>query len=781
MDFQKLMIIFILIFVPLNIVLGAYIQNQIDSMELQSEYKRMLIDSTYDAINTYQMNTMSSTIAVGEDNKRYVLASVNTFFDSLAANMGVSGTDKRMLQNYVPAILFTNYDGYYIYSPTKMPIVATDKDGIGLVDGNDVKYIKEGNSSDSSIVDDSSETTTINSDGEAKMTYDYMVKPFVYYSATYSSSNIEGYSGKPYDVVINYSLDNYITVYGRVSNDDNGTSWTEFTKAGYLIDYSKVKLTGNIYMETYDSTKTGGRDPKASSHNVDSSYADGSYHGSTSYDILDVEKEILYNCITNYNEDYNKDTKKNKLSNENRLQTGDQIIEDSLKINPDSVKVEISVDGTDIDISDVSAKEYYLKSYFFSKWIYENLNMITINSIIKDIDSSASENYSDAIKLNFDSEDKLFEYDTNNKIPKENPEAKESVFNNHRRLVIQNSILYSLNSAISTYSHGNYDYTDNELPVLQESDWDKILNNISMTVFLQGMPCGTKRFNDYTTVTSTDNNQYADENTLYFTEEIGKPEETNYKDYHRIDCLELGNNTIDDYKADISAEFRYDARKVQVRCKKDINGWIYKDGCILSDISDTNTQGNIENPNSAEIIIDGDAKKLNDYMFYYDENSNIYYDLYWNEKTFADAEEETEFIESLREIDNSGGTKKYGNYYTIKDWETDEPMTVYLYDHKNTACYECIVTSNYTPCVKFDENRVLQRTRVTTDGELVIEKSRDSGEYKREDGTEVENKDFDTTLSAIDVTELDNRRKAWYIYIAKARNNLYKSNSYVNR
>ena len=158
MNYKKMSIIFLIMIIPISVVLSEYVHNQIDTLTLQTQYKTMLEDSTYDAILAYEMNTMSATVAKGEDNKRYVLASVNTFFNSLATNMGVSGTNSIDLRLYVPAILFTSYDGYYIYSPTKMPKVATDDIGLGATDDNgNIYYLREGN--DSTVVKDSSSGT----------------------------------------------------------------------------------------------------------------------------------------------------------------------------------------------------------------------------------------------------------------------------------------------------------------------------------------------------------------------------------------------------------------------------------------------------------------------------------------------------------------------------------------------------------------------------------------------------------------------------------------------
>ena len=114
MKYQNFAVIFVIIVLPLSMVLSYYIQNQTDTLVLQTTYQTKLNDSTYDAIAAYQINSLNTQRVAGESINSYVLASVNTFFTTLATNFGMSSASKHNLQNYVPAILFTTYDGYYI-------------------------------------------------------------------------------------------------------------------------------------------------------------------------------------------------------------------------------------------------------------------------------------------------------------------------------------------------------------------------------------------------------------------------------------------------------------------------------------------------------------------------------------------------------------------------------------------------------------------------------------------------------------------------------------------
>ena len=107
------------------------------------------------------------------------------------------------LQAYTPAILFTLYDGYYIYS------------------SYDNVYSTTGEGED--------EKVQITLDGK---NYQNGLRPYVYYSAKYKLP-ITGNQNNI--IVVNYTLDNAITVYG-----DFGAGYE--TRSGYLIDPDAVNI-----------------------------------------------------------------------------------------------------------------------------------------------------------------------------------------------------------------------------------------------------------------------------------------------------------------------------------------------------------------------------------------------------------------------------------------------------------------------------------------------------------------------------------------------------------
>lgn len=117
MKIQSLAVIFIIIILPISLVLASYTQNRVQTLRMQTSYDSKLNDATHDALKAYQLNSFSSDTASYTNSKiRDIKASVNTFFTSMATNFGTLGYTKDTLQNYVPAIVYTMYDGYYIYS-----------------------------------------------------------------------------------------------------------------------------------------------------------------------------------------------------------------------------------------------------------------------------------------------------------------------------------------------------------------------------------------------------------------------------------------------------------------------------------------------------------------------------------------------------------------------------------------------------------------------------------------------------------------------------------------
>ena len=200
MKLQGLAVIAIIIILPMSIILSSYSQSQIKTLQLQTQYDSKLQNATYDAIKAFQLNMSNSTTSdLANSKMRDIKASVNTFYNSLASHFNMVGYGKDVLQNYVPAIVYTLYDGYYIYSAYDNTLDAEDKfdENASYKDGENI----------------------------------YGLKPYIYYSCRYKREN-------QFDIVITYSLDSYITIQGTIGNE-------KINKSGYVLSGVK-KDNGDI-------------------------------------------------------------------------------------------------------------------------------------------------------------------------------------------------------------------------------------------------------------------------------------------------------------------------------------------------------------------------------------------------------------------------------------------------------------------------------------------------------------------------------------------------------
>lgn len=211
MKIQTLAVIFVIIILPISMILTAYIQNQVQTISLQLSYDTKLNNATYDALKAFQLNTINSdTSDLANSKLRDIEASVNTFFNSISNNFNITGYNEDTLKEYVPALVYTMYDGYYIYSPFTNKL---DQNKTNEITGDNGEINKK---SDAEILNDREDATY--KDGE-KISG---LKPYVYYSCRYKK-------GTNNDFVITYSLDNYITIKGLI----NGK---QINDAGYLLD-----------------------------------------------------------------------------------------------------------------------------------------------------------------------------------------------------------------------------------------------------------------------------------------------------------------------------------------------------------------------------------------------------------------------------------------------------------------------------------------------------------------------------------------------------------------
>lgn len=555
MKLQNMTVIFIIIMIPIILVVSYYIGLQINTITMQKNYTVKLQTAAKDSIQALEINTVewnSASSNLADSKRRDVLAAINTFTTSLANGMGIGGAGKGRIQAYIPAIVYTMYDGYYIYSASLMKDQDTDKDGL-------TQFNDDG---------------TIKSNGKS---YQYILKPYSPYSARYASAN------GSIDVTVNYTLDNYIRVYGTVNGEYQA-------KEGYLVvcdDDAGVRVNkngGSISGITYRGATIK---PEALTEQV---YTD---EGVKEYQyIYDQYDNKLYwdnKDGTNEGNYFSVDKNNNKVYLQTALPEGDAGFsitnrfrkisipmydnrEDEWTVqkvfqilnprggykfyyeNQSGAFVEFTNPGKTLGTvkqeEDYSAINYCVESYVFTQWVTKNLGNIKVgdmqistgNSInsLENITSAEQQYYGQY--NNVGSDQYIFRIsDSNNPDPENDDAYAESVLAQHKKDIIINTIEKNLSQATAQAQgmNPNYEY---RLPQLSYDEWEQALSNISIIAFMQGMPIGLKYYNNYAIATSTLNKEFVDPDELYFA---GKDDQY----YHQRQCEQATGSDYVGYRS----------------------------------------------------------------------------------------------------------------------------------------------------------------------------------------------------------------------------------------
>lgn len=541
MKLQNMTIIFIIIMIPIILVVSYYIGLQIKTIAIQNSYNTKLQTSAKDAIQALEINTVewnSSASNLADSKRRDVLASINTFTTSLSNNLGIGGAGKGRIQSYIPAIAYTMYDGYYIYSASLMKEQITDTNGRTQFNSSNGEILYNGDSS-----------------------YEYVLKPYSPYSARYkdNSNNI--------DITVNYTLDNYIRVYGTIGSD-------YVTKEGYLVvpDDPNVGVTvtnGKIDDIKYRQGKIEPEDLKENVHFIDDDK--NSYKEEYIYIYDQNDNKLYWDNDNNNFFTINKDNKREFL--QPALSIDNPAFSISNRFRKISVPYKDTTDGEwkiqkifqilnpggdfkfytedakfygdkttkigerDIDIKkDFSAINYCTESYVFTQWVNSKLKNIIVDNMVN---GPTDEKYN-----NVDSTTKIFEISSANNPDPENDSAYEtSPLAQHKKDVIINTLENNLAQATAEAQAANVNY-DYRLPRLSYEEWEQALSNISIIAFMQGIPTGLKYYNNYAIATSTLNKEYVDPDELYFCNNI---EEDNY--YHQRNCIEAKKSSYTGYRS----------------------------------------------------------------------------------------------------------------------------------------------------------------------------------------------------------------------------------------
>ena len=551
MRIQDLAIIFIIIILPISIVLGAYTQMQISTISLQTEYDMKLIAATSDAIKAFQINTAnSSTSDIANSKIRDIEASVSTFKASIKSVFGMNGYSEDEMNEYIPALVYTMYDGFYIYSRFNNQNYLYEVDEIGNVTNN-----------------------PLDKNGENV----FGLKPYISYSVKYNPNS-------DLDIVITYSLDNYISIKGMVKVDGEKQYWD---KSGYLIDGIKKDASGKI---TYNGVEIDKNVVLSEDLPAIGSLEKGTYkyvrYNGTKYYLDERNARVIYflngnlmeiNPTSDYDKYKDMIEKGESLSEElpqiGTLARGNYkyIVYNGTKYYLDerNTRIIYFLNGNLMEIKpkldeniESSYKKYEnmiengesaYKFYDEANKFTQSVKNVLANLTNKDAQDFIINSNGETIQTTVFSDEteyKIFDFNSDSSKPEKNIECRSSNFNQHRLAVIKNKIRTNLAIAITNFNSAyNIEF---QMPELTEEDWAKAMNNISLISFIQGIDIGGKTYNGYTIINNSESKEVVREENIYILGNDGF--------YHRIgdkyllEANNIGGNS--EYNSNVNASGR---------------------------------------------------------------------------------------------------------------------------------------------------------------------------------------------------------------------------------
>ena len=601
MKIQSLAVIFAIIILPIVIILSYFIHAEVDTIAIQTGYDTKLIDSTHDAMAALEINTANEDLSSVADSLRSIIeASTNVFFNTLATNLGISNAGNASVDAYVPAVLYTLYDGYYIYSPTRVPEILTADDDVVYVGDKGVTclgyttynaggvekrvgrykfessaYVK-GEKNDSTygvlegygISHEYGQMLYLNEDGtyspqvhhtdgrtdNTKYKQSHILKSYMPYSARYQGTNAGTDAAGDYDLTINYTLDNYLTIEGNIGA-------VYYSKTGYLISSNTVtSATANgedllPYNEkTAEEMILAG--DKELSITIDPIMENGDRPGGIeiTYSPMEYDGEVL---------SYSK-AKEILTKLYEKINTDDD--GDGIPDHTEDMAIISEIQRLELGVQQLGAIAYYVKAEIFSDWVYSNLNNIRASNVADDI-AKLNEDYfeteskfdlfhsfktfaDDGVTVDYEDTTLIFQSDVN-------PELADSAFYSHKVNVIRNNIQYNLNLAISAYNE-MLQTRNVQMPVIKDSEWEQILTRVSVTSFMQGLQCGMKVYNNYAIASSTNNELTMLPTEMYYTVDNEFNTANVEHEYHKIDCDNLPGDDGTNYISFTSKDIKYD-------------------------------------------------------------------------------------------------------------------------------------------------------------------------------------------------------------------------------
>ena len=314
MKLQTLTIIFIIIILPVVLVLSSYIDYEIQTIYKQNNYNKGVIQATHDAIFSFELNTKNDSYSNNAENKRAnIKAAVKTFENSLSSTCNLGLYNNTEIEEYIPAMLFGLYDGFYMYAPSQ--------------------------------------------NGEE---YKHNLRSYVYYSEQLPET----------DIVIRYTLDNYVAVSGTIEG-------TYQTMAGYLVtgiwdNFAKTYNGISISEETLKYNKL--------QENADDSIS------TTEATTTSTSAQTYYKEATEFTSKFN-EMIRDKLSDSDsryiKKDSNDPEDENSAFVTHKREiirnKIESTLNSSITAYANISGKEYKMPKLSEEDWekIYNNISVIT--------------------------------------------------------------------------------------------------------------------------------------------------------------------------------------------------------------------------------------------------------------------------------------------------------------------------------------------------------------------------------------------------------------------
>ena len=475
MKLESLTVIFLVIIIPISIVLSEYVNTRIKTEKLEIEYNTKLLNATYDAIKSFQLNTVNNNTGDDANSKINDLeGAANTFYTSLATNFNYTGYKSEVMEEYVPAIAFTLYDGYYIYTPFTNILTEVD-----------------------------SYDTTFSKDKEKGVG----LKTYVYYSCRYKRGALD-------DFIITYSLDNYITIQGNI----NGKYIVDY---GYLYKIAESRSDEGIYWDVssnsyyYDNVEFTPSDTEEMKE----------YVGETEYSYTKING-VKYYLDNDYNGYTDGRTDKRAIFAINKDGTKNYSITKGYSENNRAIDNETFNKYFNAITKNKSAYQYYKNAYEFSKAVLTSTQLTYDYWDKSNADKDPSSKIATGYGLgNLKVEDVYITQASSETINiKENedmeifggtvPIQKEnSNFNKHRKNIIRYVVETNLVAAISNYSSNNGE--EYIMPKISDEDWELVQNEPCAISFMHGMNIGSKIFNSYKVVQNKLSKEHIDEDDIY--------------------------------------------------------------------------------------------------------------------------------------------------------------------------------------------------------------------------------------------------------------------------